>query len=177
MKNSPTPSLATVRHDPLTRLTLLLFRVNQWLLAEGDRLAGDFGLTSAKWKVLGAIALQGEPMSAAAIGRTMGLSRQAALRQIDLLLEQNFLKRLTDPADARAPLHALTRHGQAAYEAVTMRWQARSADLADGLDARAIAAASALMEELARRLEETPPMPLITSATTGRRTRAGRTPR
>lgn len=142
----------------LTHLTLLLFKANHALLADGDRLTAPFGLTSAKWKVLGAIALAGRPMSAAAIGRAMGLSRQAALRQIDLLVEQRMLRREPDPADARAPLHGLTPKGKAAYDAMMKRWSERAAELSAGLDASTLAQAAAVIDRLVARLEALPPL-------------------
>ena len=41
----------------LTGLVIEVFRLNGDLLAAGDALVGDLGLTSARWQVLGAIAL------------------------------------------------------------------------------------------------------------------------
>jgi len=40
----------------MTNLILEIFRVNGLLLAAGDRLTRDLGLTSARWQVLGALA-------------------------------------------------------------------------------------------------------------------------
>ncbi|MDH3233798.1 MAG: MarR family transcriptional regulator, partial [Alphaproteobacteria bacterium] len=41
--------------EAVTALILETFRLNGRLLAAGDRLVGDLGLTSARWQVLGAI--------------------------------------------------------------------------------------------------------------------------
>ena len=41
----------------LTRLVLELFRLNGRLLAAGDAMTRDLGLTSARWQVLGAVRL------------------------------------------------------------------------------------------------------------------------
>ena len=38
-------------------LVLTLFRLNGLLIAEGDAMTKDLGLTHARWKVIGAIAL------------------------------------------------------------------------------------------------------------------------
>lgn len=118
-----------VADDPLTRLALLVFRAQLAISADGDRLAVRWRLTSAKWKVLGALALADQPLSAAQIGRRMGLSRQAALKQIDLLVAQRMLRRRADPLDARAPVHELSAQGRAAYDALTRAWMQRSAEL------------------------------------------------
>ena len=43
--------------DALTEMILTMFRVNNLTLTWGDRLVGPLGLTSARWQILGAIAL------------------------------------------------------------------------------------------------------------------------
>jgi hypothetical protein len=45
-----------------TELILETFRLNGLLLEAGDRLVADIGLTSARWQVLGAIALAPVPL-------------------------------------------------------------------------------------------------------------------
>jgi DNA-binding MarR family transcriptional regulator len=143
-------------YDPLTRLVLLLFRAQQCISADGDRLASRWHLSSAKWKVLGAIALSDQALSAAAIGRNMGLSRQAALKQIDLLIAQGLLRRRPDPADARAPLHELTAKGRSRYQAVTAAWLKRSQSLSMGLDPAEFDRARELLAQLVARIEAEP---------------------
>ena len=63
------------RHTPggeaLTGLVLAVFRLNGQLLAAGDRLVADLGLTSARWQVLGAIALAPSPQPVAWLARNM----------------------------------------------------------------------------------------------------------
>jgi hypothetical protein len=53
--------MARPRHRPAgkaaTALILEVFRFNGRLLAAGDKLVANLGLTSARWQVLGAIAL------------------------------------------------------------------------------------------------------------------------
>jgi DNA-binding MarR family transcriptional regulator len=155
--------------DPMTRLVLAVFRAQQSLSADGDQLAAGWDLTSAKWKVLGAIAVSGQALSAAAIGRTMGLSRQAAIKQANLLVEQRMLSRRPDPADARAPLHDLTSKGRAAYEAVTAAWVRRAEHLSAGLEAIEIERAGAMLAELVQRLDAEAPK----NASLNRRTQRG----
>jgi hypothetical protein len=43
--------------DVVSELALEIFRLNGELLADGDALVADLGLTSARWQVLGAVAL------------------------------------------------------------------------------------------------------------------------
>jgi hypothetical protein len=63
--------------ETLSDLIIEIFRINGRLLAAGDRLVADLGLTSARWQVIGAIAIAGQPQTVPAIARTMGLTRQA----------------------------------------------------------------------------------------------------
>jgi DNA-binding MarR family transcriptional regulator len=60
-----------------------VFRLNGALLVSGDALVGDLGLTSARWQVLGAIALSPVPLPVAHLARNMGLTRQAVQRSVD----------------------------------------------------------------------------------------------
>jgi hypothetical protein len=53
--------------DATTELVLEIFRLNGELIAMGDALVGDIGLTSARWQVMGAI--KGETAYAAAMTR------------------------------------------------------------------------------------------------------------
>ncbi len=53
-----------------TGLVIEVFRMNGDLLAAGDALVGDLGLTSARWQVLGAIALFARAAAVAHIART-----------------------------------------------------------------------------------------------------------
>ena len=52
----------------LTELILETFRLNGRLLAAGDALVRDLGLTSARWQILGAIALSPVPLPVAHTG-------------------------------------------------------------------------------------------------------------
>ena len=85
MRQAPPPST----NDPhrlrraLTGLVIEVFRVNGDLLATGDAMVHDLGLTSARWQVLGAIALSPVPLPVAHIARNMGLTRQAVQRNVD----------------------------------------------------------------------------------------------
>ena len=69
--------------DAATDLILETFRLNGSLLAAGDAMVADLGLTSARWQVLGAIALSPVPLPVAHIARNMGLTRQAVQRLIN----------------------------------------------------------------------------------------------
>lgn len=137
----------------LTALILEVFRLNGLLLTEGDRLTGPLGLTSARWQVMGALRGAGRPLTVAQIGRRMGLSRQNVQRIANDLAAAGFLRFQSNPDHKRAKLVAPTAKGDQALD----RLEAVQADwvnaLADGLDARALDGAVALMAAIRRRCE------------------------
>ena len=88
-KESATFSKTSAGASAVTQLTLTVFRLNGLLLHWGDRLVEPLGLTSARWQILGAIALSGEPLTAPKIGEAMGVTRQGAQKQLNMLAEQD----------------------------------------------------------------------------------------
>jgi DNA-binding MarR family transcriptional regulator len=142
-------TLAPPDFDALTRAVLAVFRAHQALVADGDRLAAAWRLNSAKWKTLGAIALAGAPPTAPQIGRSMGLSRQGAQKQLDLLMQAGLVARLANEADARAPLYRLTARGQAIYDQLIAAWRVRSAQLAQGIDEKSLTTAAKALHDIA----------------------------
>lgn len=143
--------------DSLPRLALLAARTSQALAAEADRLTAWWGLTAAQWQVLDAIARAGRPLSAAATARCLAMTRQAASKQIGQLVARGFLDRHDDPADARAPVHALSAEGWATFDAVSTAWATRCGEIAGSFTGPEIAAACTLLESLLARLQPAAP--------------------
>ena len=139
--------------DAITELILEAFQLNGRLLAAGDALVRDLGLNSARWQVLGAVAMSPVPLPVAHIARNMGLSRQAVQRLINELEEQGIVRFAPNPHHQRAKLVLLTEHGTSLYEAARERQVPWATLLGDGLPKGAIAAATELMRELRSRLE------------------------
>src|SRR5579864_4442819 len=98
----------------LSELIVEIFRVNGRLLAAGDRMVADLGLTSARWQVIGAIAIAGQPQTVPSIARTMGLTRQAVQRLINELTADGLIEGRANPNHRRARLFALTDAGASA---------------------------------------------------------------
>ena len=99
----------------LTGIILETFRLNGLLVIEGDQLMKELGLTSARWKVLGALSNVSQPMTVPDIARTMGQSRQAVQRLSNEMLEDGLIATLPNPKHKRAKLLALTDNGKEAY--------------------------------------------------------------
>lgn len=137
--------------DPVTRLVLAVFRANQALVTEGDRRVAEVGLNSARWKALGAITLEGASLTAADIGRRMGLSRQGAQKQLDLLTGEGLVVRVDNPDHKRAPLYALTPAGEARYAAAMACWTPMAELLRAGIPDATLHEAAALLDTLSHR--------------------------
>ncbi|WP_349360944.1 MarR family transcriptional regulator [Stappia sp.] len=137
----------------LTDLILETFRLNGALLAVGDALVADLGLTSARWQVLGAVALEGRALTVAQIARRMGLTRQAVQRVVNDMVGAGLLALEDNPDHKRARLVALTRAGQAAYAEADRRQIAWAKRLCEGLEKRDLDTALTVMRGIFRRFE------------------------
>ncbi|MQS11273.1 winged helix-turn-helix transcriptional regulator [Streptomyces kaniharaensis] len=118
--------------ETLSDITTELFAVNGALLRAGDALSARFGLTSARWQVLGL--LHDGPQSAARLARERGLRRQAVQQTVVKLVEEGLVSTSPNPADRRAPLVALTAEGADALARIEPAERHWMEHLAGGLD-------------------------------------------
>ena len=137
----------------LTQLILEVFRVNGQLIAAGDRLVGELGLTSSRWQVLGALA--GDPTTVPQIARTMGLSRQSVQRTANVLEAEGFVSLSENPAHAKASLLSLTTKGRAVLAKATQIQTAWSRTLGRDHRVRELNAAVSVLQKLSKSLQET----------------------
>lgn len=138
----------------LTEVVLAVFRLQGRLIQDGDRLVSGVGLTSARWQVLGAIALTDARQTIARLARAMGLTRQSVRRIVNDLVADGLLERLSNPNHARADLLQLTAAGRRAYAAATARQIPWANQLAVGFSRPKLADTLALLQTMVRRLEE-----------------------
>ena len=139
--------------DALTSLVLEVFRFNGALIAAGDDLVADLGLTSARWQVLGAIALAPAAETVARLARSMGLHRQGVQRIVNELEKDGIVAFAPNPNHRRANLVVLTERGKAIYEAASNLQAPWVNRLSDGLNLKGIAIATEVVGELRERLE------------------------
>jgi DNA-binding MarR family transcriptional regulator len=118
-RNSRTAQRHTPAGEAFTHLILEVFRLNGCLLAAGDRLTRDLGLTSARWQILGAI--DDGPLPVAQIARNMGLTRQAVQRVANDLAAEGFVAFAHNPNHQRAKLVGLTPKGRQALDEINQR--------------------------------------------------------
>jgi DNA-binding MarR family transcriptional regulator len=146
----------TLSHTPagkaVTDLILETFQLNGRLLAAGDQLTRDLGVSSARWQVMGAIA--DIPLPVAQIARKMGLTRQSVQRIADVLAQEDLVAFTLNPNHKKAKLVTLTPHGREVVHEVSRRQVVWANELAKGLSAAELQAAAHLMEAVRKRLEK-----------------------
>jgi DNA-binding MarR family transcriptional regulator len=99
-----------------TQIVLELFKLNGLLIAEGDQITQELGLSSARWKILGALALSLHPMTVSQIANQMGQTRQSVQRLADAMQQDGFLDYHENPHHKRAKLVVLTSKGEKIYK-------------------------------------------------------------
>lgn len=140
--------------NALTDLIVEVFRLNGELLDAGDQITKPYGLTSARWQVMGALDLEGHSLTVAQIARRMGLARQGVQRIVNDL-ERLGMVVLEDNVDhKRAKLVALTADGRQAMEQIDKAQFAWVNQLSEGLSERQINQALKLMQTVRERSEQ-----------------------
>lgn len=120
------------KEERLTGVILTLFQLNGALLDWGDAFVAPEALTSARWQMLGALALAAQPLSAPQVAAAMGVTRQGAQKQLNLLSEARLVEVRPNPQNKRSPLYRLTHEGRRIYGAIDARWRERARQLAGG---------------------------------------------
>ncbi len=145
--------------EALTGIILSVFRLNAQLLDQGDRLVAPLGLTSARWQVLGGIALAGEPQTAPQIASAMGISRQAVQKQLNLALCDGLIESSPNPRHERSPLHSLPEKGRAAYDEAMVLQRVWVQAMAKNLSLSQLQGALEVLSVLVNHLESKPIQP------------------
>ncbi len=105
-----------------TEIVLETFKVSGLLTIEGDRLTAVHGLSSARWKILGALARSDTPQTVSQIARIMGQTRQSVQRLVDVMSKDEILGFLDNPHHKRAKLVVLTNKGKEIYTSLDAMW-------------------------------------------------------
>jgi DNA-binding MarR family transcriptional regulator len=136
-----------------TQVILSIFRSNGLLVASGDLLSAGEDLTSARWQVLGAIALADRALTVPQIARRMGLTRQSVHATVKRLIADGLVELAPNADHRRSQLVRLTNLGERKYAAIDLRqvdWVNR---LARGIDRSDLEATARVLDELCTRLE------------------------
>lgn len=141
----------------LSDIMLSIFRVNARLLENGDHLVAPLQLTSARWQILGAVALVGKPMTTPQIAEAMGITRQGAQKQLNRMLDEGLFAILQNPRHARSPLYALTNEGKQAFDSAMALHAVWVNKLVEGLELTELESTVRLLNILYTRLNTTLP--------------------
>ncbi len=101
-----------------TEIVLEIFKLSGLLITEGDELTKELGLSSARWKVLGALAHSDSPMTVSQIASSMGQTRQGVQRLSDVMVKAGFLAYEDNPYHKKAKLVAMTPEGEDVFLAL-----------------------------------------------------------
>ncbi|MEG3349503.1 MarR family winged helix-turn-helix transcriptional regulator [Novacetimonas sp. GS1] len=144
---------ADPKGQALTDLILTVFRTNNLLLLWGDRLVSSFGLTSARWQILGAIVHAERPQPVAWLARDLGANRQNVQRIVNDLHHEGLVVFAPNPHHRRAHFVVLTEKGREIYDAVIEVYTPRVNALAEEMNIDDIQVACNLMKILKCHIE------------------------
>ncbi|WP_109357410.1 MarR family winged helix-turn-helix transcriptional regulator [Sphingorhabdus sp. EL138] len=145
--------IRTKNGQALTQLILEIFRINGELLSAGNRMTKPFGLTSARWQVLGAIDEEGKALTVSQISRRMGLARQGVQRIINELNKIGLVKSMPNIDHKRAPLFSLSDKGEKTMAKINEAQAAWVNNLSDSLSAKQLDQSLDLLQSI-RELSE-----------------------
>ncbi len=137
----------------LTSIILNVFRLNGLLIQEGDKLVKELGLTSARWKVLGALSFSETPLTVSDIARKMGQSRQSIQRLTNEMAEEGFLAGIDNPNNKKAKLYSLTDIGTEIFTLAMERQSHWVNQVVEGISESELQDTSALLQKLTLKLE------------------------
>lgn len=147
----------SVVHSPKRKLFLdlvrAIFRLNGLLLADGDRMAEGVGLTSARWKVIGIVALTSAGVTVPGIARALGQSRQAVQRITDVMQTDGLVRYEINPRHKRSSLVQLTDHGQQVYNELRSVQDPWAIGHTEDTSVEELESALRLMQRLINRME------------------------
>jgi len=113
-----------------TNIVLEVFKLSGAFVNVGDELVKHLGLTSARWKVLGAISLSGAPVTVAKIAHMMG----GVQRLADVMAGDGIVAYAENPYHKKAKLVYMTEKGKELYakaDDLQMDWANNQAENID----------------------------------------------
>lgn len=136
----------TPHGEELSHLVWEVLQVASKLTEAGNRLSAPFGLTAARWQVMGMVAE--DSASVADIARRLSQTRQGVQRLADELVRDGLADYSPNPRHARAKLLGATPEGAVRYREL-MKEQAKWVNaLSSGMRLEAISAARKLLKDL-----------------------------
>lgn len=138
----------------ITNIILDVFQLNGVLIQEGDKLTKDLGLTSARWKILGALNISKIPLTVSEVAKTMGQTRQAVQRLANELEADGFLYFTNNPKHKRSKLLALKPKGVEYFERLEERQISWSNTLLQGITLQELEETSLVLKNIINNVGE-----------------------
>ena len=135
-------------------LILEVFRLNGLLIATADKLVAKFGITGARWQVLGSLAHPGGPDTVSDIARNMGLTRQSVQRVVNEMVKDGLLVFDVNPHHKRSKLVRMTSKGEKVFSAALEIQIPFVRGLAKGVSKKRLIDTKQVLEHLRQRLAE-----------------------
>ena len=146
----------TPEGELLTDLILETFQLNGSLLDAGNQITKPYGLTSARWQVMGAIDLDGRPLTVSQIARRMGLTRQAVQRIVNDLVKLGMVEIKPNLDHKTASLISISKKGEDAMIKINKAQVEWVNELSDEFSERQISQALRLLQRVKSRCQEIP---------------------
>jgi len=124
-----------------------------WRLALDKRLK-HLGIGQSGWMTIAMVAKSAEPMSQRALADLVGVEGPSMVSMLDRLERGGLVTRAPSAHDRRVKLVHLTDAGRKVYAEVQSVAESFRTSLVVGLDPQALAAATALLEAVRSRIEE-----------------------
>jgi MarR family transcriptional regulator for hemolysin len=139
---------------PQERFSVILHAcARSWRLALDARLK-DLGVGQSGWMTIAMIAKSKTELSQRALADLLGVEGPSVVAMLDRLEQGGLVQRAPSPTDRRVKLVHLTDAGRALYAKVRKEADAFRSSVLAGVDPDALAAATALLESLHARIEE-----------------------
>ena len=136
-----------------TEIVLEIFKLSGLLVTEGDVLTKDLGLSSARWKVLGALVLSNTSMTVPQIAHSMGQSRQSVQRLTDALEKDGFVDYLNNPHHKKAKLVMLSQKGKEIYKLLDKKQKPWGNSAATGISFSDMQTALSVLRKMSQRFD------------------------
>lgn len=143
----------TNKQEVYLQLIETVFQTNGKLLSAGDQLSAEYGLTGARWQVLGALQLENRPLTVAQIARRMGLQRQSVQRLVDIMVRQGLLATLPNPEHKRAKLIDFTSQGMGVRDQLIAVHDHWTEELLQGFSEDELQQATRVLRKLLEKLD------------------------
>jgi DNA-binding MarR family transcriptional regulator len=102
----------TVSGDLFTKIILESYKFTGLLTANGDKISEIYGLSSAKWKVIGTLIRSVQLLTVSEISQSMGQSRQGVQRIVNAMHKDGLVTFHPNPNHKRAKLISLTNKAE-----------------------------------------------------------------